>query len=124
MYQESLDFKQHIHLLGVSYLYNFLDRVGFTIQEVNTDPDHHFQLLVETNRRAMLIAVCTAYYPNQGTIGKATQEELIKEAKRLNAIPHFTGLTVAPLETNDIEVDGLDEGRGYKFTFYGMTVVR
>jgi len=124
MYQESLDFKQHIHLLGVSYLCKFLDRVGFTIQEVNTDPDHHFQLLAKTNNKAFLIAVRTDYYPDIGTIDSATQEQLIRESERLNSIPHFAGLTATPIDTNDIEVDGLNEGRGYKFTFYGMTVVR
>jgi hypothetical protein len=113
----------NIHALGVRYICDYLDRAGFTIQEVNTDPDHHFQLLAKTNNKVFLIAVRTDYYPDIGTIDSATQEQLIRESERLNSIPHFAGLTATPIDTNDIEVDGLTEGRGYKFTFYGMTVV-
>ena len=62
MYQESLDVKQHIHLLGVSYVSNFLDRAGFTILEANTDQNHHFQLLAKINDKSFLIAIRTAHH--------------------------------------------------------------
>ena len=114
---------QNVHALGVRYVSNFLHRVGFTIHEVNTDPDHHFQLLTKRKNRTMLINVRTAYYPDVGTLDKATQEQLINESEQLSAIPHFAGLSITELETNNIEVDRFTEDREYKFTFYGITVV-
>ena len=98
MYQESLDFKQHIHLLGVSYVSNFLDRVGFTILEVNTDQTHHYQLLAKINEKSFLIAIRTAHRPKLGTLDTCTMEKLRRESEKLNAIPHFAGLTVVPVD--------------------------
>jgi hypothetical protein len=120
---ENLDSKKNIHALGVNYIYHFLDRAGFTIHEVITDPDHHFQLLAERKGRAMLIAVRTAHYPDMGTLDKLTREQLIKESEKRNAIPHFAGLALTSLETNDKEVDGLTEKGEYKVVFNGITVV-
>ena len=119
-----LNSKQNIHKLGVSYIHNFLEQAGFTIHEVNKSPDHHFQLLVTVNDKSMLIAVRTANYPNMGSINKKTIKRLIEEAEQLNAIPHFTGLTVMPLEANDSGSDGSTEGQKYKVIFPGISVVR
>ena len=124
MYQESLDFKQHIHLLGVSYLYNFLDRVGFTIHDVNRDPNHHFQLVAQINDRTMLIAVRTACHPDVGTIDKAALRELINESRQLNAVPHFAGLSLTDTEVTNNQADDRIKGSKYTVIFNGMTVVR
>ena len=124
MYQEGLDFKQHIHLLGVSYLSNFLDRVGFTILEVNTDPNHHYQLLVKINDKSLLIAVSTAYHPKLGTLDSHTMEQLLRESEELKAIPHFAGLTVVPADKNDTEVNGSLEDQMFRVVFNGISAIR
>lgn len=123
MDHNNLNSKQNIHKLGVNYICNFLENAGFTIHEVNKSPDHHFQLLVEVNDKSMLIAVRTANYPNIGSIDKKTKKRLIKEAEQLTAVPHFTGLSVKPLEANDIGSNGLTEGQKYKVIFPGISVV-
>ncbi len=124
MRYKNLNSLQEIHELGVNYICNFLDSAGFTIQEVNKSPDHHFQLLAKVNDKAMLIAVRTANYPNIGSIDKKTKERLIKEAEQLNAVPHFAGITVKPSEANDIEADSLTDRQKYKVFFPGISVVR
>lgn len=124
MYQESLDFKQNTHLLGVTYLSNYLAHVGFTIVEVNTDPDHHYQLLVKVNDKTLLIAVRTDHYPKSGTIDTWTMEKLLRESEKLNAIPHFAGLTLVPDEAVDNEADGASEEQKYRVIFNGITAVR
>ncbi len=117
------DSEKNLHALGVNYIYNFLNNAGFTIHQVNNDPDHHFQILAKTNNKTMLIAVRTAYYPHIGAIDKATQEQLIKESEQVNAIPYFAGLAVKPLETTDMSVDGSTAGQEYKILFSGISVV-
>ncbi len=124
MYQESLDVKQHIHLLGVSYVSNFLARVGFTILEVNTDQNHHYQLLAKINDKSFLIAIRTAHHPKLGTLDTSTMENLLKESEQLNAIPHFAGLTAVPVEGNDTELDGSSEGQLLKVLFNGIRAIR
>ena len=124
MYQESLDFKQHIHLLGVSYVSNFLDRVGFTILEVNTDQNHHYQLLAKINEKSFLIAIRTAHRPKLGTLDTSTLEKLRRESEKLNATPHFAGLTVVPEDGNDPEIDGSSEGQMLKVIFSGICAIR
>ena len=124
MYQESLDFKQHIHLLGVSYVSNFLDRVGCTILEVNTDPNHHYQLFAKINDKPFLIAIRAAYHPKLGTLDTGTMEKLLRESEQLNAIPHFAGLTVVPADGNDTERDGSPESQMLKVIFSGICAIR
>ena len=121
---KNLNSKQNIHKLGINYISNFLEQAGFTIHEVVKSPDHHFQLLVEVSNKSMLIAVRTASYPNIGSIDKKTKKRLIKEAEQLNAIPHFAGLTIKPLEASDTELDGLPEGEKFEVIFSGISVVR
>ena len=124
MYQESLDFKQHIHLLGVSYVSNFLDRVGFNILEVNTDQNHHYQLLAKINDKSFLIAIRTAHHPKLGTLDACALEKLLKESVKLNAIPHFAGLTVVPADDNDSTLDGSSEGQMLKVIFSGIRAIQ
>jgi hypothetical protein len=124
MYQEGLDFKQHIHLLGVSDVSNFLDRVGFTILEVNTDPNHHYQLYAKLNDKLFLIAIRAAYHPRLGTLDTCTKEKLLRESEKLNATPHFAGLTVVSEDGNDTELDGSSEGQMLKVIFSGIRAIR
>ena len=124
MYQESLDVKQHIHLLGVSYVSNFLDRAGFTILEANTDQNHHYQLLAKINDKSFLIAIRTAHLPKLGTLDACTMEKLLRESAYLNALPHFAGLTVVPVDVDDSEVDGLSEDQMLKVLFSGICAIR
>ena len=44
MNHKDIEPNQNIHELGVNYVKDLLDRVGFTIHEVNKDPNHHFQI--------------------------------------------------------------------------------
>ena len=124
MDHQNSDSKLNIHALGVHYICYFLDRVGFTIHDVNRDPNHHFQLFAQMNDRAMLIAVRTACHPEVGTLYKATQEELIKEAEQLKAIPHFAGLSLTTINVIDSQVDDIARGNEYDVIFNGMTVLR
>lgn len=123
MNSEKLESDQNIHVLGISYIYNYLCREGYAIHEVNTDPDYHFQLLAQRDEGFILVAVRTALHPDFGTIDKITHEQLIKESNHLNAIPHFAGLAASSLKTNDMKIDGLTGGREYEVTFNGITVV-
>ena len=116
--------EQGIHELGVTYVHDLLDRVGFTIQEVNKDPEHHYQLLVRIKNRAMLIAIRTAHSPEVGTLDKPMKEKLIEEAKRLNAVPHFAGISLTSKNESDIQNKGLAQVVEDNIIFNGMTVVR
>ena len=60
---KKLESQRTIHERGVTYVHDLLDRVGFTIHDVNKDPDHHYQIFAQFKDRAMLIAVRTAYHP-------------------------------------------------------------
>ena len=124
MYQQSLDFKQNTHLLGVTYLSNFLDSAGFTIMAVNTYPDHHYQLLVKVNDKTLLIAVRTAHHPKSGTIDPWTLEKLLRESEELDAIPHFAGLSLMPVEAIENEAAGSAEDQKYRVIFNGISAVR
>ncbi len=123
MSHEKLDTNRNIHSLGIGYMYNFFDRVGFTIHEVIEDPGHHFQLIVKRKDKDFLVAVRTACFPDMGALDKATQEKLILESEQLNATPYFAGLAVTPLNTYETEVGGSAEGREYQVTFNGVSVV-
>ena len=72
----------------------------------------------------MLIAVRTAWHPDVGTIDKATQKELIKESEKLNAVPHFAGLSLTAMTGSDNQEGDLIERGAYEVIFNGMTVVR
>ncbi len=113
----------NIHVLGLSYIYNYLSGQGYTIYEVNTDPNHHFQILAKRANKLILVAVKTAYHPESGTIDKGKKDQLIKESDQLNAIPHFAGLAVTPLDTNNLEIDGFTKRQEYEITFNGITIV-
>lgn len=123
MSHEKLDTNRNIHSLGIGYMYNFFDRVGFTIHEVIEDPGHHFQLIVKRKDKDFLVAVRTACFPDMGALDKATQEKLILESEQLNATPYFAGLAVTPLNTYEATVGGSAEGREYQVTFNGVSVV-
>ncbi len=124
MYQLGLDFKQHIHLLGVSYVSNFLDRAGFTLVEVNTEQNHHYQLLAKIKDKCFLIAVRTAFHPKLGTLDTGTMEKLLRASEKLKAIPHFAGLTVVSEDGNDTGLAGSSEGHMLKVIFSGISAVR
>lgn len=116
--------RQQIHELGVKYVQNLLDRVGFTIHDVNEDPDHPFQLLARVNGKALLIAVRTAYHPDVGVMWEATRKKLIEESVQFNAIPHFAGLSLTSVNGGKLQADTLADGADCKVIFQGMTVVR
>lgn len=124
MQHNKLGSRQNIHSFGVSYLCNFLDRAGFSILEMNTAPDHHYQILAKIGDKSLLIAVRTACHPDAGTIDSAALETLVRESEELGLLPHFASLSVVPTATNDIEVDGLPEGQDYKVIFNGISAVR
>lgn len=118
-----LNSDQNLHAFGVSYISNFLNRVGFTILEVNTDPDHHFQLLVKINNKSLMIAVRTACHPDIGTIDSFSLETLIRESEELDVSPHFAGLSVKPNAKNEIDNDGSQEDQESKVIFNGISAV-
>ena len=123
MNSENIIADQNIDVLGIGYVYSYLGREGYIVFEVNTDPNHHFQLLAKKEDDVILVAVRTAYHPTFGTIDKAIQEKLIEESERFNAIPHFASLAVTPVETVDLAIDGLTGGKEYKVAFNGITIV-
>lgn len=115
--------KKKIHALGLSYICDFLNRSGFTILEVNTDPHNHFQLLAELNERSFLIAVRSACAPEVGKIDSVTANKLEKESEKLDAIPHFAGLTIAPVESDNSEADSETESQEFIVIFNGISAV-
>ena len=112
-----------VHALGVSYICNFLNSAGFTITEIHTDPKHHFQMLAEINEKVFLIAVRSACAPEVGKIKASVVEKLERESARLNATPYFAGLTIAPVESEDIEVENITEGQEFRIIFNGLSAV-
>lgn len=116
--------RKHIHEIGVQYVHHLLDRVGFTIHDVNEDPDHYFQLLAQVNGKALLIAVRTACHPDVGVMWEATRNKLIKESGQFNAIPHFAGLSLTSVNGGKMQADKLADASDCKIIFHGMTVVR
>ena len=121
---DGVESRQHIHELGVRYVHNLLDRVGFTIHDVNEDPDHYFQLLAQVNGKALLIAVRTACHPDVGVMWESTRKQLIKESGQRNAIPHFAGLSLTTANGGKMQEDELSDGVDCKIIFHGMTVVK
>ena len=118
-----LNSKKNIHALGLSYICDFLKRAGFSILEVNTDPNHHFQLLAEINEKTFLIAVRSACAPEVGRIDAFTLEKLERESEKLNAIPHFAGLTIAPVDKKDMEVESVNSDQEFRIIFRGISAV-
>ena len=123
MNDDNLKSGQNIHALGLSYIFNYLDREGYKIFEVNTDPNHHFQFMAKRGDKLILVAVRTAYHPDFGAIDNEQKEQLINESNRLKAIPHFAGLAVTPLKTTCIEIDGCIGGKEYEVNFDGIKAV-
>ena len=119
----TLSSENNFHALGLNYVCSFLERVGFVILEFNPDPDYHYQLFTSLNDKSRLIAVRTAHAPEVGTINKSTMEKLVRESEGFDASPYFAGLTVTPLETNDVEVEGQTDGQGFKVIFNGIIAV-
>ena len=124
MHQNNLGSTQNIHSFGVSYLCNFLYRTGFSILEMNTAPDHHYQILAKIHDKSILIAVRTACHPDAGTIDSAALEALVRASEELGVLPHFASLSVVPMATNDMEVGGLPAGQEYEVIFNGISAVR
>ena len=120
----NIDSIQNIHSFGVNYIVNFLDRVGFTIIELKSEPNHHYQLLAKINNKSLMIAVRTAYHPDVGTIDSFTIEKMIEESKELNALPHFTSLSVLPMGTSDMEAGGAIDGQEVKVIFNGLSAIK
>jgi hypothetical protein len=116
--------KNHIHQLGVKYINDLLDRVGFTIHEMNLDPDHHYQIYAQFKERVLLIAVRTAYHPGVGTMDEAMRDRLVEEAKLLKAVPHFAGLSLTTSSVSDSQLDDAIEEGTYEIFFSGMIAVR
>ena len=114
----------NIHELGVKYIHDFLKRVGFTIHEVNVDPDHPFQIYAQFKERALLIAVRTAYHPGVGIIDAAIREKLVNKARELKAVPHFAGLSLTTSVANDSQLGDKAEEGAYEIFFSGMIAVR
>lgn len=119
-----VEFNKNIHELGVKYINDLLERVGFTIHEMNVDPDHPYQVYAQFKERALLIAVRTAYHPGVGTMDEAMRDRLVKEAKRLKAVPHFAGLSLTTSTVNDSQLDDVNEEGMYEIFFSGMIAVR
>ena len=115
---------EHVHEIGSQYVHNLLDRVGFTIHDVNEDPNHYFQLLARVNGKALLIAVRTACRPDAGGMWETTLNKLIREFGQFNAIPHFAGLSLTSVNGDKLQVDRLADASDCKIIFHGMTVVR
>ena len=124
MIQRHLQHNQNIHELGINYVKDLLDRVGFTIHDVNKDPGHHFQLFTIVNDKALLIAVRTAWHPDAGVIDNPTRDKLIKESEQRDAVPHFAPISLTSMHGNDIQVEKIPKGGEYEVIFNGMTVVR
>ena len=114
----------NMHILGVNHVQDLLDSAGFTIHQVNQDLNSPFQLFAKVSDRSFLIAVRTACHPNVGTIDEKTREKLVEESERLNAIPHFAGLSLTSLNGNDNPVGDLTIEGEYEIIFSGMNVVR
>jgi hypothetical protein len=114
----------NIHERGVEYIHDLLKRVGFTIHEVNVDPDHPFQIYAQFKERALLIAVRTAYHPGVGTIDEVIRKKLVDEAKQLKAVPHFAGLSLTTSVANDSQLEDKAEEEAYEIFFSGMIAVR
>ena len=123
MDHQKLESGPNIHVLGLSYVYSYLSCEGYTIYEVNTDPNHHAQILAKRANKLILVAVRTAYHPEAGTIDKEKKEQLIKESDQLNAIPHFAGLAVTPLDTKNLGIERFTKSHEYEVTFNGITTV-
>ena len=70
-----------------------------------------------------MISVRTAYAPEIGTIDPSTLKKLVRESDQLNAIPHFAGLTVTPVEKNEIAVTDNTEMQEFKVIFNGISAV-
>ena len=119
-----LESKKNVHALGLSYIHNFLERAGFTINEINTNPNHHFQLLAEINEKSLLIAVRSACAPEVGKIDTSIVEKLERESEKLNAIPYFAGLTIEPVESEEIEVGIITEAQEFRIIFNGISALR
>ena len=115
--------KQNIHTLGLSYIYSYLNGEGYTIYEVNTDPHHHFQILAKRDDDLIIVIVRTAYDSETLTIDKNLQQRLVEESERLDATPHVARLSVSPLHTNNLEIDGVSEGTEYRVIFNGLTTL-
>ena len=118
-----LNSEQNLHTLGVSYVSNFLDRVGFTILKTDTDPNNHSQILARIFGKSLLIAVRTACQPDLGTIDSSSLEMLVGESEQGDFVPYFAGLSVTPTATNNIEMDGSTESQEYKVIFNGISAV-
>ena len=114
---------KNLHAKGVRYICSFLERVGVDILEINNDPNHHFQLLAKINDKSLLIAVRSAFAPEVGTIDTSTMEELVRESEALNAVPHFAGLTLSPIEISGVRAEGIASGQEYKVVFNGISAV-
>lgn len=124
MDHKDLESRLNIHELGINYVRNLLDSAGFAIHEVNEDLNSPFQLFAKVSDRAFLIAIRTACHPNVGTIDDETREKLIEEAEKLNAIPHFAGLSLTSMNGSDIQLEEITTGGEYKIIFNGMNIVR
>jgi hypothetical protein len=116
--------KKNIHELGVKYINDLLERVGFTIHEMNVDPDHHYQIYAQFKERVLLIAVRTAYHPGVGTMDEEMRDRLVKEAKLMKAVPHFAGLSLTTSTVNDSQLGDANEEGTYEIFFSGMIAVR
>ena len=121
---KKLESQRTIHEHGVTYVHDLLYRVGFTIHDVNRDPDHHYQIFAQFKDRAMLIAVRTAYHPDVGKMDVPTREKLIHESKKLNAVPHFAGLSLTVANKSDIQREDSNQIAENNIVFYGISVVR
>lgn len=107
----------------MSYLCNIIDRAGFTILGVNYAPNHHYQLLARIKDKCISIVARTACHPDTGTMDYSTLESFVRESEELCVSPHFASLSLIPMETQDIEVNGITEGQGHKVIFNGIIAV-
>jgi hypothetical protein len=114
---------ENLHTLGVSYVSNFLDRVGFTILKTDTDPNHHSQIVARIFDKSLLIAVRTACHPEIGTIDSSSLERLLGESEQGDLVPYFAGLSVTPAATHKIDMDGSTQCQQYKVIFNGISAI-
>jgi len=119
----SFNSEQNLHEFGIRYISNFLNRFGFAILKVNSDPNHPSQILASLHDRSLLIAVRTACHPDIGKIDSQALELLVRESEELDVKPYFTGLSIIPKATNNVERDSSRHDQEYTVIFNGIIAV-
>lgn len=123
MSNKDLELTLNMHVRGINHVRKLLERSGFAILAVNKDLDSPSQLLAKVGDRSLLIAVRTACHPDAEILDEEIREQLIEESEKLNAVPYFAGIIIAPINGADIHAEDIAGGSEYKVIFNGMTVI-